>query len=125
MEINNELSSILIKELGVAVDQIPEILNQVIISGFFTSVLGICIDVILLYLFVKARKLVEVTDNDRDSIKILDKYYGEGKAFIYGFIGLILVSFCTISFFVDVRSILQILFTPKVYLLEYLTNLIS
>ncbi len=118
--------------------QIPEVLQQLLVWHFISNLLSLFIPLILLiicftisYRFWKKVPVQESRDKDGRSPWIIDEYRDRDHVlhFKYWFIGYLLpviIIIITIIVLVNMNlTWLKIILAPKLYLLEYAASLIS
>jgi hypothetical protein len=141
MEISKELAEQVLKMLketetavGQAADfakmQIPDVINQLVHWKIATSIAGMAISLfffcIIFYVWKSLiPKLYKSEAKERDK----SKCYFDNTAYQFGTFALWTIGVGsliggTIGFCVNLYSLLQLVFAPKIYLIEYLTQLV-
>ncbi len=102
--------------LNAVKEQMPELVNQILVWGIVQSCLGLVISITFMYFYVKFIKKIQNNDNDDCSDE------QEACFMIIGtilFIIAIVIAICTVF------EIFQIIFAPNLYLIQYMSNLIN
>ena len=126
-ETDKQIAEILKKGLEVAeksgnfvIEQAPDLVKQLITYKTVETSICVLIEITLMYLIVIYFKYLHKKNNE-DSIFI------EGNSFHIGgmLISLVVAIFMFIAFIADISNLIQLIFAPKIYLLEYIAKLLS
>ena len=126
-ETDKQIAEILKKGLEVAeksgnfvIEQAPDLVKQLITYKTIETSICVLIEITLMYLiFIYFKYLYKKNNEDSDFI-IYDEFH---------IIGMIITSlmgiFLFFAFITDISNLIQLIFAPKIYLLEYIAKLLS
>ena len=126
-ETDKQIAEILKKGLEVAeksgnfvIEQSPDLVKQLITYKTIETSISVLIEIALMYLIVIYFKYLYKKNNEDNSFVDLNSFH----------IGGILISSCVaifmfIAFINDISNLIQLIFAPKIYLLEYIAKLLS
>lgn len=105
------------KSVDFAMEQIPDIIHQLLLWKAADAVIGIIAMLILIVIFFKFLPKVQAfAKEDRDPASLI--LYS-----VFG--GAVLLVFPAIAIFWNVSLILKIWLAPKIYLIEYVSELVK
>ena len=126
-ETDKHIAEILKKGLEAAeksgnfvIEQAPDLVKQLITYKTIETSICVLIEITLMYLiFIYFKYLYKKNNEDSDFI-IYDEFH---------IIGMIITSlmgiFLFFAFITDISNLIQLIFAPKIYLLEYIAKLLS
>ena len=108
------------KSGNLVIEQAPDLVKQLITYKTVETSICVLIEITLMYLIVIYFKYLHKKNNE-DSIFI------EVNSFHIGgmLISLVVAIFMFIAFITDISNLIQLIFAPKIYLLEYIAKLLS
>ena len=126
-ETDKQIAEILKKGLEVAeksgnfvIEQAPDLVKQLITYKTIETSIYVLIEITLMYLIFRYFKYLYKKNNEDSDFIIDDEFH---------IIGMIITSLIGIFlFFVfinDISNLIQLIFAPKIYLLEYIAQLLS
>lgn len=128
-ELDNQLAELVKKGLEAAeatgnfvIDQAPHLLQEFYRWHIANSIMGIVFPLIATYIMYRVFKMVgREEEGEWHDTKIFGKYYevDEFPFFITVFVSAIVIAASLIVFFTNLYSLVQILVSPKLYLIEY------
>ena len=126
-ETDKQIAEILKKGLEAAeksgnfvIEQAPDLVKQLITYKTIETSICVLIEITLMYLIFRYFKYLYKKNNE-DSDFISDNELHVGAIIItFG-----LSIFCFLAFIGDVSILIQLIFAPKIYLLEYIAKLLS
>ena len=102
------------------IEQAPDLVKQLITYKTIETSICVLIEITLMYLIVRYFKYLYKKNNE-DSDFISDNEFHIAGMIITSLIGL----FLFFVFINDISNLIQLIFTPKIYLLEYIAKLLS
>ena len=126
-ETDKQIAEILKKGLEAAeksgnfvIEQAPDLVKQLITYKTVETSICVLIEITLMYLIVIYFKYLHKKNNE-------DSSFIEGNSFHIGgmLISLVVAIFMFIAFIADISNLIQLIFAPKIYLLEYIAKLLS
>ena len=126
-ETDKQIAEILKKGLEVAeksgnfvIEQAPDLVKQLITYKTVETSIYVLIEITLMYLIFRYFKYL-YKKNNADSDFVYDNEFHVGGIIIT----FVLSIFCFFAFIGDVSILIQLIFAPKIYLLEYIAKLLS
>ena len=126
-ETDKQIAEILKKGLEVAeksgnfvIEQAPDLVKQLITYKTVETSIYVLIEITLMYLIFRYFKYLYKKNNE-DSDFIYENEFHIGGIII----NFVLSIFCFFAFIGDVSILIQLIFAPKIYLLEYIAKLLS
>lgn len=126
-ETDKQIAEILKKGLEAAeksgnfvIEQAPDLVKQLITYKTIETSIYVLIEITLMYLIFRYFKYLYKKNNE-DSDFIPENEFHVGGIII----NFVLSIFCFFAFIDDVSSLIQLIFAPKIYLLEYIAKLLS
>ena len=126
-ETDKQIAEILKKGLEVAeksgnfvIEQAPDLVKQLITYKTVEASIYVLIEITLMYLIVIYFKYLYKKNNENSSFIIENSFHVIG--IIISFMASIFFFF---AFIVDISNLIQLIFAPKIYLLEYIAQLLS
>lgn len=126
-ETDKQIAEILKKGLEVAeksgnfvIEQAPDLVKQLITYKTVETSICVLIEITLMYLIVIYFKYLHKKNNEYSS-------FIEGNPFHIGgmLFSLAVAIFMFIAFITDISNLIQLIFAPKIYLLEYIAKSLS
>ena len=126
-ETDKQIAEILKKGLEVAeksgnfvIEQAPDLVKQLITYKTIETSISVLIEITLMYLIFRYFKYLYKKNNEDSDFIGVNSFH----------IGGILISsgvaiFMFITFITDISNLIQLIFAPKIYLLEYIAKLLS
>ena len=126
-ETDKQIAEILKKGLEAAeksgnfvIEQAPDLVKQLITYKTIETSICVLIEITLMYLIFRYFKYLYKKNNE-DSDFISDNEFH-----IAGIVlSLVVAIFMFIAFITDISNLIQLIFAPKIYLLEYIAQLLS
>ena len=128
-ELDNQLAELVRKGLEAAeatgnfvIDQAPQLLQEFYRWHIANSIMGIVFPLIATYIMYRIFKMVGREEEGRyHETKIFKRYYDVNDApfIITVFVSVIVIVVSLIVFFINLYTLVQILVSPKLYLIEY------
>ena len=126
-ETDKQIAEILKKGLEVAeksgnfvIEQAPDLVKQLITYKTVETSICVLIEITLMYLIFRYFKYLYKKNNEDSDFIIYDEFH---------IIGMIITSlmgiFLFFAFITDISNLIQLIFAPKIYLLEYIAKLLS
>ena len=126
-ETDKQIAEILKKGLEVAeksgnfvIEQAPDLVKQLITYKTIETSIYVLIEITLMYLIFRYFKYLYKKNNEDSDFIICDEFH---------IIGMIITSlmgiFLFFEFITDISNLIQLIFAPKIYLLEYIAKLLS
>ena len=126
-ETDKQIAEILKKGLEVAeksgnfvIEQAPDLVKQLITYKTVETSIYVLIEITLMYLIFRYFKYLYKKNNE-DSDFIPENEFHVGGIIIT----FVLSMFLFASFITDISNLIQLIFAPKIYLLEYIAKLLS
>ena len=126
-ETDKQIAEILKKGLEVAeksgnfvIEQAPDLVKQLITYKTIEASIYVLIEITLIYLIVRYIKYLHKKNNE-DSDFIVDNEFHITGMIITLIMGIILF----FVFINDISDLIKLIFAPKIYLLEYIAQLLS
>ena len=126
-ETDKQIAEILKKGLEVAeksgnfvIEQAPDLVKQLITYKTVETSIYVLIEITLMYLIFRYFKYLYKKNNE-DSDFIFDYEFHITGMVITSLIGI----FLFFAFINDISNLIQLIFAPKIYLLEYIAKLLS
>ena len=126
-ETDKQIAEILKKGLEAAeksgnfvIEQAPDLVKQLITYKTIETSICVLIEITLMYLIFRYFKYLYKKNNE-DSDFISDNEFHIGGMLI----SLVVAIFMFIAFITDISNLIQLIFAPKIYLLEYIAQLLS
>ena len=126
-ETDKQIAEILKKGLEVAeksgnfvIEQAPDLVKQLITYKTIETSIYVLIEITLMYLIFRYFKyLYKKNNEDSDFIEV--NSFNIGGILISSAVAI----FMFIAFITDISNLIQLIFAPKIYLLEYIAKLLS
>ena len=126
-ETDKQIAEILKKGLEVAeksgnfvIEQAPDLVKQLITYKTVETSICVLIEITLMYLIFRYFKYLYKKNNEDSDFIICYEFH---------IIGMIITSlmgiFLFFEFITDISNLIQLIFAPKIYLLEYIAKLLS
>ena len=126
-ETDKQIAEILKKGLEAAeksgnfvIEQAPDLVKQLITYKTIEASIYVLIEIVLMYLIARYFKYLYKKNNENSSFISENSFH---------FIGIIISFMASIFFFfafiIDISNLIQLIFAPKIYLLEYIAKLLS
>ena len=126
-ETDKQIAEILKKGLEAAeksgnfvIEQAPDLVKQLITYKTVETSICVLIEITLMYLIFRYFKYLYKKNNEDSDFIIYDEFH---------IIGMIITSlmgiFLFFAFITDISNLIQLIFAPKIYLLEYIAKLLS
>ena len=126
-ETDKQIAEILKKGLEVAeksgnfvIEQAPDLVKQLITYKTVETSICVLIEITLMYLIVIYFKYLHKKNNEDSSFIEVNSFHIGGML-----ISLVVAIFMFIAFIADISNLIQLIFAPKIYLLEYIAKLLS
>ena len=126
-ETDKQIAEILKKGLEVAeksgnfvIEQAPDLVKQLITYKTIETSISVLIEITLMYLIFRYFKYLYKKNNE-DSDFISDSEFHIAGIVITSLIGI----FSFLAFIIEISNLIQLIFAPKIYLLEYIAKLLS
>ena len=126
-ETDKQIAEILKKWLEVAeksgnfvIEQAPDLVKQLITYKTVETSICVLIEITLMYLIVIYFKYLHKKNNEDSSFIEVNSFHIGGML-----ISLVVAIFMFIAFIADISNLIQLIFAPKIYLLEYIAKLLS
>ena len=126
-ETDKQIAEILKKGLEAAeksgnfvIEQAPDLVKQLITYKTVETSICVLIEITLMYLIFRYFKYLYKKNNE-DSDFIPDSEFHIAGIVITSLIGI----FLFLAFIIDISNLIQLIFAPKIYLLEYIAKLLS
>ena len=126
-ETDKQIAEILKKGLEVAeksgnfvIEQAPDLVKQLITYKTVETSIYVLIEITLMYLIFRYFKYLYKKNNE-DSDFIVDNEFHFGGIVITFALSI----FLFFAFITDISNLIQLIFAPKIYLLEYIAKLLS
>ena len=128
-ELDSQLAELVKKGLKAAeatgnfvIEQAPQLLQEFYRWHIAESILGIVISILLVFIMYRIFKMVGREEEKKwHDIKLFNRYYETGgfPFFITTFISFVVLILAIVLFFTNLYTLVQILVSPKLYLIEY------
>ena len=126
-ETDKQIAEILKKGLEVAeksgnfvIEQAPDLVKQLITYKTVETSIYVLIEITLMYLIFRYFKYLYKKNNENSS------FISENSFHVIGIIISFMASiFFFFAFITDISNLIQLIFAPKIYLLEYIAQLLS
>lgn len=126
-ETDKQIAEILKKGLEAAeksgnfvIEQAPDLVKQLITYKTVETSISVLIEITLMYLIFRYFKYLYKKNNE-DSDFIPENVFHIGGIIISSGVAI----FMSITFIADISNLIQLIFAPKIYLLEYIAKLLS
>ena len=126
-ETDKQIAEILKKGLEVAeksgnfvIEQAPDLVKQLITYKTVETSICVLIEITLMYLIVIYFKYLHKKNNEDSSFIEVNSFHIGGML-----ISLVVAIFMFIAFITDISNLIQLIFAPNIYLLEYIAKLLS
>ena len=126
-ETDKQIAEILKKGLEAAeksgnfvIEQAPDLVKQLITYKTVETSICVLIEITLMYLIVIYFKYLHKKNNEDSSFIEVNSFHIVGML-----ISLVVAIFMFIVFINDISNLIQLIFAPKIYLLEYIAKLLS
>ena len=126
-ETDKQIAEILKKGLEVAeksgnfvIEQAPDLVKQLITYKTIETSIYVLIEITLMYLIARYFKYLYKKNNENSS------FISENSFHVIGIIISFMASiFFFFAFIIDISNLIELIFAPKIYLLEYIAKLLS
>lgn len=126
-ETDKQIAEILKKGLEVAeksgnfvIEQAPDLVKQLITYKTVETSICVLIEITLMYLIFRYFKYLYKKNNEDSDFIPENAFHGVGMI-----ITLLIGIFLFFVFINDISNLIQLIFAPKIYLLEYIAKLLS
>ena len=126
-ETDKQIAEILKKGLEAAeksgnfvIEQAPDLVKQLITYKTIETSICVLIEITLMYLIFRYFKYLYKKNNENSDFITENEFHIGGII-----INFVLSIFCFFAFIGDVSILIQLIFAPKIYLLEYIAKLLS
>ena len=126
-ETDKQIAEILKKGLEVAeksgnfvIEQAPDLVKQLITYKTIETSICVLIEITLMYLIVIYFKYLYKKNNEDSYFIPENAFHGVGIIITF-----VLSIFMFFAFITDISNLIQLIFAPKIYLLEYIAKLLS
>ena len=126
-ETDKQIAEILKKGLEVAeksgnfvIEQAPDLVKQLITYKTIETSICVLIEITLMYLIFRYFKYLYKKNNEDSDFIEENSFHIGGILFSPG-----VAIFMFITFITDISNLIQLIFAPKIYLLEYIAKLLS
>ena len=126
-ETDKQIAEILKKGLEVAeksgnfvIEQAPDLVKQLITYKTIETSICVLIEITLMYLIFRYFKYLYKKNNEYSDFIPENAFHGVGMIITF-----VLSIFCFFVFINDISNLIQLIFAPKIYLLEYIAQLLS
>ena len=126
-ETDKQIAEILKKGLEVAeksgnfvIEQAPDLVKQLITYKTIETSICVLIEITLMYLIFRYFKYLYKKNNEDSDFLYDNEFHFGGITITF-----VLSILCFFAFIYDISNLIQLIFAPKIYLLEYIAQLLS
>ena len=126
-ETDKQIAEILKKGLEVAeksgnfvIEQAPDLVKQLITYKTIETSICVLIEITLMYLIFRYFKYLYKKNNENSDFLYDNEFHFGGITITF-----VLSILCFFAFICDISNLIQLIFAPKIYLLEYIAQLLS